>query len=206
MANRFVSDVDTLKPELKDSVAKFMAFVHKSVNEMSVAYLQNDKRYNYTTPKSFLEQITLYKNLLGKKNRELQEKITRLESGLVKLQSCARQVDDLKEKLAAQEVELKQKNDDADKLIKVVESETTKVSKEKEAAGGEQAKVSEIEKNVTAKAQDCERDLARAMPALKAAEDALNTLDKTSLTYVSASPRPPHPLTLSPSVVLPAAR
>jgi dynein heavy chain len=28
-------------------------------------------------------------------------------------------VDDLKDKLAAQEVELKQKNDDADKLIKV---------------------------------------------------------------------------------------
>ena len=66
-----------------------------------------------------MEQITLYKNLLSKKNRELQEKITRLESGLVKLQSCARQVDDLKDKLAAQEVELKQKNEDADKLITV---------------------------------------------------------------------------------------
>ena len=38
--DRFVADVDTLKPELKDSVAKFMAFVHKSVNEMSVTYLQ----------------------------------------------------------------------------------------------------------------------------------------------------------------------
>lgn len=61
----------------------------------------------------------MYKNLLSKKNRELQEKINRLESGLVKLQSCARQVDDLKDKLAAQEIELKQKNDDADKLIKV---------------------------------------------------------------------------------------
>ncbi len=113
-----------------------MAFVHKTVNEMSVTYLQvnfqifvfliktllsvqNDKRYNYTTPKSFLEQITLYKNLLSKQNRDLQDKIIRLESGLVKLQSCARQVEDLKEKLAAQEVELKQKNDDADKLIKV---------------------------------------------------------------------------------------
>lgn len=122
---------------------------------------------------------------MSKKNRELQEKITRLESGLVKLQSCARQVDDLKDKLAAQEVELKQKNDDADKLIKVVATETAKVSKEKEAAGIEQAKVAEIEKSVTVKANDCERDLARAMPALKAAEDALNTLDKTSLTYVS---------------------
>jgi len=67
----------------------------------------------------------LYKNLLSKKNRELQEKINRLESGLVKLQSCARQVDDLKDKLAAQEVELKQKNDDADKLIKVNEKKNS---------------------------------------------------------------------------------
>ncbi|CAF2140297.1 unnamed protein product [Rotaria magnacalcarata] len=191
VANRFVSDVDTLKPELKDSVAKFMAFVHKSVNEMSITYLQNDKRYNYTTPKSFLEQITLYKNLLSKKTRELQEKINRLESGLVKLQSCARQVDDLKDKLAAQEVELKQKNEDADKLIKIVGTETEKVSKEKEIAGVEQAKVAEIEKSVTIKADDCERDLARAMPALKAAEEALNTLDKNSLTEMKAFPNPP---------------
>lgn len=51
----------------------------------------------------------------------------RLEGGLEKLKSTAAQVDDLKEKLAAQEVELKQKNDDADALIKVVGIEQEKV-------------------------------------------------------------------------------
>lgn len=74
-------------------------------------------------------------------------------------------------------------------FFQVVASETEKVTREKEIAGGEQAKVAEIEKSVTAKAQDCERDLTRAMPALKAAEEALNTLDKTSLTYVKISIR-----------------
>ncbi len=68
--------------------------------------------------------------------------------------------------------------------MQVVATETEKVTKEKEIAGGEQAKVAEIEKTVTVKAADCERDLARAMPALQAAEEALNTLDKTSLTYI----------------------
>ncbi len=101
------------------SVTYFQVNYEISIFSFSIKSIQNDKRYNYTTPKSFLEQITLYKNLLSKKTRELQEKINRLESGLVKLQSCARQVDDLKDKLAAQEIELKQKNDDADKLIKV---------------------------------------------------------------------------------------
>ena len=69
-----------------------MAYVHKSVNEMSSQYLANERRYNYTTPKSFLEQITLYQNLLSKKNQELQAKIVRLENGLEKLKSTASQV------------------------------------------------------------------------------------------------------------------
>ena len=69
-----------------------MAYVHKSVNEMSIQYLTNERRYNYTTPKSFLEQITLYQNLLAKKNQELQAKIVRLENGLEKLKNTAAQV------------------------------------------------------------------------------------------------------------------
>lgn len=74
------------------------------------------------------------------KHKELQDKIVRLENGLVKLQSTAKQVDDLKDKLAAQEVEVKQKNEDADKLIKIVSTETEKVGKEKAIADEEQKK------------------------------------------------------------------
>lgn len=77
---------------MKVSIAKFMAFVHTSVNEISQQFLTNEKRYNYTTPKSFLEQIILYQNLLKRKNVELQAKIVRLENGLEKLRSTASQV------------------------------------------------------------------------------------------------------------------
>jgi len=155
-----------------------MAYVHKSVNETSAQYLANEKRYNYTTPKSFLEQIALYQNLLSKKNTELQAKIVRLENGLEKLKSTASQVDDLKAKLASQEVELAQKNEDANKLITVVGAETEKVSKEKAIADEEEKKVSKINEEVTKKAKDCSDDLAKAEPALLAAKEALNTLNK----------------------------
>jgi dynein heavy chain len=84
-----------------------MAYVHSSVNEMSVQYLtvyfsslyfkiqikfifQNERRYNYTTPKSFLEQIGLYRNLLQTKRREHEDGIVRLENGLVKLESSVK--------------------------------------------------------------------------------------------------------------------
>lgn len=69
-----------------------MAYVHTTVNEMSKVYLATERRYNYTTPKTFLEQIKLYQSLLAKKRAELVAKIERLENGLMKLQSTASQV------------------------------------------------------------------------------------------------------------------
>lgn len=202
VARRFLADVELLSGPFQESVSQFMAFVHKSVNDMSVVYLQNDRRYNYTTPKSFLEQISLYKRLLTLKYKELQDKIVRLENGLVKLQSTSKQVDDLKDKLAAQEVEVKQKNEDADKLIKIVSVEAEKVGKEKAIADEEQKKVTEISIEVGKKQADCERDLSKALPALEAAQHALNTLDKNNLTEMKSFANPPPAVILVSSAVM----
>jgi len=188
---RFLGEVENVSEEHRDSISKFMSYVHVSVNELSKEYLLSERRYNYTTPKSFLEQIKLYESLLSKKNSQLQAAVERLENGLEKLRSTAAQVDDLKAKLAAQEIELKQKNEDADKLIQVVAVETEKVSKEKEIADVEEGKVTIIEVEVTAKQKDCAEDLEKAEPALLAAQEALNTLNKNNLTELKSFGAPP---------------
>ena len=117
-----------------------MAHAHTSVNAASRHYLASERRYNYTTPKSFLEQISLYTRLLRTKASELRGRVARLENGLEKLRSTAVQVDKLKEKLAMQEMELQQKNDAADALIAIVGVETDKVQKEK-AIGKETTRI-----------------------------------------------------------------
>ncbi|NWR90162.1 DYH9 protein, partial [Furnarius figulus] len=187
----FLRDMDIVEDSVKDSISKFMAHVHISVNEMSRLYLSNERRYNYTTPKSFLEQIKLYQNLLVKKDKDLKAKMERLENGLEKLNSTSAQVDELKAKLAAQEVELKQKSEDADKLIQVVGVETEKVSKKKAVADEEERKVALITQEVEQKQKDCEEDLAKAEPALAAAQAALNTLNKTNLMELRSFGSPP---------------
>lgn len=58
--------------------------------------------------------------------------------------------------------------------------ETEKVSKEKAVADEEEQKVAAIAVVVSGKQRDCEEDLAKAEPALLAAQDALNTLNKVS--------------------------
>ncbi|XP_064007233.1 dynein axonemal heavy chain 9-like isoform X1 [Pogoniulus pusillus] len=188
---RFLQETEAMEDSVKDSISRFMAHAHTSVKEASRLYLIRERRYNYTTPKSFLEQIKLYQTLLRKKGKDLKAKLERLENGLEKLKSTSAQVDELKAKLAVQEVELKQKNDDADKLIQVVGVETEKVSKEKAVADEEEQKVALITKEVEQKQKDCEEDLAKAEPALVAAQEALNTLNKKNLTELRSFGSPP---------------
>ncbi|XP_033278738.2 dynein axonemal heavy chain 9 isoform X2 [Orcinus orca] len=188
---RFLQDTEDIEPTVKPSISKFMAFVHTSVNHTSQSYLSNEQHYNYTTPKSFLEFIRLYQSLLCRNRRELKSKMERLENGLLKLHSTSAQVDDLKAKLAAQEVELKQKNADADKLIQVVGVETDKASREKAIADKEAQKVALLTLEVKQKQEDCEEDLAKAEPALTAAQAALSTLSKTNLTELKSFGSPP---------------
>lgn len=69
-----------------------MAFVHTSVNTMSGIYLLNERRYNYTTPKSFLEQIHLYTKLLKTTAADVIAKTKRLQVGLKRLVGTSEQV------------------------------------------------------------------------------------------------------------------
>uniref|UniRef100_A0A8C9NDF6 Dynein axonemal heavy chain 17 n=1 Tax=Serinus canaria TaxID=9135 RepID=A0A8C9NDF6_SERCA len=191
VSSRFLEETPDIEPEVKASISQFMSFVHTSSKEMSKTYLAVERRYNYTTPKTFLEQIKLYQNLLADKRSMLSGSIDRLEKGLMKLRSTASQVDDLKAMLAVQEIELKQKNEDTDKLIHVVGVETEKVSKEKAIADEEELKVEAINKMVAEKQRACASDLAEAEVVLSAAREALDTLNKYNLTELKSFGAPP---------------
>ncbi|KAK4326145.1 hypothetical protein Pmani_003309 [Petrolisthes manimaculis] len=191
VSETFLANIEYLPEVLRESVSKFMAYVHGSVNDMSRLYLTNDRRYNYTTPKTFLGFISLYSSLLTTKHKDLQAKIERLMNGLEKLRTTSAQANALKAKLATQEVELQKKNDEADKLIRIVEAETAKVSKENEVANEEKRRVAIIETEVAKRRKECEEDLVKAEPALVAAKEALHTLNKANLTELKSFGSPP---------------
>uniref|UniRef100_A0AAY4DTI1 Dynein, axonemal, heavy polypeptide 9 like n=1 Tax=Denticeps clupeoides TaxID=299321 RepID=A0AAY4DTI1_9TELE len=191
LALQSVSSSFIEKIEVKASISEFISYAHTSVNEVSVKYQQNEKHFNYTTPKSFLEFMKLYGNLLGTKRRELTQKMERLENGLQKLQSTASQVEDLKAKLAIQEVELHQKNTDIEALISKIGQQTEKLNQEKSIADAEEQRVAAIQADVTKQQRETEEDLAKAEPALQAANAALNTLNRLNLTELRTFANPP---------------
>ena len=191
VSKTFLKDSEAIPGNILESVSELMAFVHDSTNQSSKNYEITDKKHNYTTPKSYLELINLYMKMLSEQTNDMKNKIKRLEAGLLKLHKTKELVDDLKTELAAQEIELDKKNAEADALIAKVGVETKNVSHQKSAADEEKIKVDQINTEVKAKQEDCERDLLKAEPALVAAQEALNTLNKANLTELKSFGSPP---------------
>jgi dynein heavy chain, axonemal len=191
VSKRFLSEVEVLPVTIIDSVSMFMSYVHETVNKMSKIYLQNEKRFNYTTPKSFLELIDLFSKLLVQKDSEFKERIERLENGLVKLSKCSVQAEVLKKHLTVQEIELKVKNDAADLLIAEVTAENERVQKSKNEATEKAKRVTIMKEAITAEKKLNEEELRRAKPALDRAAEALNTLNRTNLTELKSFGSPP---------------
>ncbi|XP_054000578.1 dynein beta chain, ciliary-like [Hylaeus anthracinus] len=202
VSTRFLQELEDLPQEYKQSASLFMSFVHTSVNNISALYLQNEKRYNYTTPKTFLEQIALYSKLLVERTYDINAMIQRLKNGLEKLESCAGQVSELRVVLAAQEVELKKKNEVADKILAEVRAENTKAEAEKAIVSEEEGKIAEIKETIAERQKRCDEDLAKAEPAVRQAEAALDTLNKSNLTELKSFGTPPEQVATVAQAVL----
>jgi len=191
VAKRFLGEVDLGTPEVKEAITKFMPYSFGAVNKASEDYLAQEKRYNYTTPKSFLELIYLYKNMLNKKRTDLEGNITRLGNGLEKLETTSKDVAILMEQVQVKSVEVEAAARKADEVAEVVGGEKAKVEVAASAANEEAAKTAIVADAASKMQADCERDLAAAIPAVEKAEAALDTLNKKDLGELKSLAKPP---------------
>ena len=61
VAGRFLEEVNLPSEEIRENISIHMANVHQSIEAANVEFLARERRYNYTTPTSFLELINFYK-------------------------------------------------------------------------------------------------------------------------------------------------
>jgi dynein heavy chain len=191
VAKRFLSDVELGEGESRESIIKFMPFSFGKVNEAAVDFKNIERRFNYTTPKSFLELIYLYMNMLDAKRKTLFGEIDKLSNGLDKLEKTQKDVAILEEEIKVKSVEVEAAKANADEIAEKVGGEKTKVEAAAAGANEEAAKCSVIAESAGKMQVDCERDLAAAVPAVEKAEKALDGIDKKGLQELKALGKPP---------------
>jgi dynein heavy chain len=99
VAKNTLDTIDLATDVIKEGVVQMCGRIHQSVEQASRRYLDEQRRYNYVTPTSYLEVLSTFKILLGRKREEVGTAKRRLVVGLDKLSTTEVVVDELKKQI-----------------------------------------------------------------------------------------------------------
>jgi dynein heavy chain len=195
VAVEFLQDIN-VEEKMKEPLADMCVNMHSSVRDLSERFLSEARRHFYVTPTSYLELISSYKDLLSKKQKEVATVRKRYEIGLEKLIATEESVAGMQEELIALQPQLIKAGEETEAAMIVIAAETVEADKVKEVVAKEEAIASAEAAKVKEIKDECEGDLAEAIPMLNAAVQALDTLTKNDITEVKGMKSPPAPVKL----------
>jgi len=192
VAEKFLLEVDMSgASDIRGNLAMHMAEEHLSVAQMSQHFLETQRRYNYVTPKSFLELISFFKYLLGNKQADLQRLIDRLDVGLSTLRKTSQDVTELQKDLKITMEKVGEKKVATDKLIEEMNTQQADAQVQEEAAQLEAKKANEESEKAMIIENEAETELGEAKPAMEAAAAAVDCLSKAMLSELKNLKKPP---------------
>ncbi|KAA8590936.1 hypothetical protein FQN60_001879 [Etheostoma spectabile] len=200
VANSFLESLEMSENE-RQMVIPICKTFHTSAKQLSQKFLSELGRHNYVTPTSYLELIAAFRLLLTQKRDTVMKAKQRYTDGLDKLAFAESQVGEMKKELVDLQPKLKQAKIDNNKMMKVIEVESVEVeAKSKIVRVDEEAATIKADAAQALK-NECESDLAEAIPALEAALSALDTLKPSDVTIVKSMKNPPSGVKLVMSAV-----
>eukprot|EP00898_Chlorokybus_atmophyticus_P006649 jgi/Chlat1/6986/Chrsp56S00523 len=189
VAAAFLADVD-LPVDLRPTVVDHMVMVHESVRKFSADFEQQLRRYNYVTPKNYLDFVNNYRSALDDNRRLIAEMCNRLDGGLQKLIQAAEEVASMQVSLAEAKVVVDRKTEECNELLEVIATNTATVEAKQATAQEKERALAAQSEQITKEKAEAELALEEAIPALAAAAEALNNLKKDEITEIRSFAKP----------------
>ncbi|KAI9206289.1 dynein heavy chain and region D6 of dynein motor-domain-containing protein [Polychytrium aggregatum] len=190
VAMKFLEEVE-LPETLRRSVVVMCKEFHVGARRLSEKFFEGLRRHNYVTPTSYLELIQTYKGLLGVKRKEVNGLKSRYEVGLDQLASAAQQVGSMQIELHDLQPQLIKTQKETDDIMLVIQRESIDVEKKRALVKVDEEVANKKAGEAKAIKDQCDADLAEAIPALESAMEALDTLKPQDITVVKSMKNPP---------------
>lgn len=191
VASYFLAQIE-MNADEKAGVIVMCKHFHQSTQNLSAKFLQELDRHNYVTPTSYLELLSTFKNLLQSKRDQVMTQKMRYVVGLEKLASAASQVSVMQQELTDLQPLLVVASKEVSDIMVIIEQDSVEVAKVEKIVKADEAIANEQASAAKAIKDDCDAQLALAMPALEAALSALNTLTQNDITLVKTMKSPPY--------------
>uniref|UniRef100_A0A5K3FFM7 Dynein axonemal heavy chain 3 n=2 Tax=Mesocestoides corti TaxID=53468 RepID=A0A5K3FFM7_MESCO len=180
-----------LEPEVRDSIVTICKHFHESVRLLSQKFLEQLRRHNYVTPTSYLELIHTFKKLLNQKRSELTLMRNRYLTGLKELDFAAEEISKMKVELVELQPQLIATGAETDELLAKVAKDTIQVEAQRTVVASDQLIANQQAAAAQSIKDECEADLAEALPILSDALASLDTLKQNDITLVKSMKNPP---------------
>ena len=128
VSQTFLKELELPSEEVRESLARMCMLIHTTVEEKADKFYDELRRRVYTTPKSYLDLISLYLNTLENKRAELNAEKNRLAQGLSKLKDTNVQIADLSVALEKAAPILKEKEITLAETMKKVEADSAEAN------------------------------------------------------------------------------
>ena len=168
-----------------------MANVHLSIEGANKEFKERERRYNYTTPTSFLELINFYKRLLTVKRDKIQDDINRLERGLSIMVDTNERVAVLKKELDVKMQDVEIEKEKTNILIEEVGRESNIAEAEEAAAKQQEEATMAVANEAQQMKADADKELEEAVPAMEAAKKAVDCLTNKAIVEFKSYQTPP---------------
>jgi dynein heavy chain 1 len=172
-------------------IVEIICYVHNSVRELNNKLQKGAKKFNYITPRDYLDFIKHFGEIQHEKKSELEEQQFHINTGLTKLKETELEVIKLKESLSIYKKELLEKEIESEKKLKLMVEEQKNAETQKTSSiklNEELAiKQGEIKKRVT----EVDNELSEAEPALKKAQESVSGVSPTQLNEIRSLGKPP---------------
>uniref|UniRef100_A0A803YPJ9 Dynein axonemal heavy chain 12 n=1 Tax=Meleagris gallopavo TaxID=9103 RepID=A0A803YPJ9_MELGA len=191
VANKFLETLQLTDSERQEVVA-ICKYFHTSVLSLSSRFFQSLKRHNYVTPTSYLELIAAFRKLLTQKRDSVMKAKKKYVNGLDQLAFAESQVGEMKQELVQLQPKLEEAKVDNANMMKVtIEIESAEVEQKRKIVKVDEEIATKKAEEAQALKNECESDLAEAIPALEAALEALDTLKPSDISIVKSMKNPP---------------
>ena len=174
-----------------EPVSRVCMHIHASVEQESTVFLNTLGRYNYTTPTSYLELLSLLTNTVSEQRSKQQAHIGRYEQGVRLLDETSTKVQLLQVELKELQPKLQQASQDTDTLMAKLQVDQKTAEETRQVASKEEAEAASLAVDCDQQAGNCQAELDKAMPAYHAALKALDKLDKKSIGELKTFVQPP---------------
>ena len=170
-------DSESMHGLIVDSITSY----HMIIKDLNDKLMKNAKKFNYITPRDFLDFIKHFINLQKEKSEELNEQQVHINKGLQKIIETENTVNELKQSLAVKKIELDKKQIETKAKFEKIMEDTEKARVSKEKAEKQRIKVEEMKSQIEERQKKVEYELSTVVPKMEAAKAAIGNMSPKSV-------------------------